>query len=88
MLNKYLRKKGPLLRKFWAQKPPIWVTHTRILNLLCIMYPPPPPGVAMTHFKCIYLCLYCSLLYTIIMFTPASNNPTETLTHKCRRKTR
>ena len=39
-LRKICRKRDPCLENFWPKNPPIWVAHTRTLNMLC--YPPPP----------------------------------------------
>ena len=48
LFKENLPKKGPLFREFGAQKPPIWVAHTRTLNILCT---PPPPGGRSVKFE-------------------------------------
>ena len=49
MFKENLPKRGPLFREFGPKNPPIWVVHTRTLNMLC--YPPPPGKILQTEYS-------------------------------------
>ena len=47
-LRKICQKRDPCLENFGPKNPPIWVAHTRTLNMLCY-YPPPDLQVSYTE---------------------------------------